>query len=236
VVQNRSRGTLAILGSGNDVCVDAVSGGHEQVVEQVVIALSGVDGSGKSTLAGALRDRVGASRCVVLGTRFDPRTALGQWGPRQPASNVRGDYKDSPIKRGMRRAGLRRTYTALASRLYDRQLALQLSAVSRYAVVVADRFVVDFIVDLRRSSHIELAAACRLVDELPSPTATVLVDAQDTVLRERAGAKKDDPELVVGRAALYRELAARLGIETVDTEALGLGDAVERVLGMVRLP
>lgn len=204
--------------------------------EQVVIALSGVDGSGKSTFATALQDHIGASRCVVLGTRFDPRTILGRWDPKRPASNVHRDYRDSGVKRGMRTVGLNRTYATLATRLYERQLAVQLAAVSRYPIVVADRFVIDFVADLIQSSLIRFADAPQFRDRLYAAATSTLVDAGDDVLRERAAAKGDDPALVVERAALYRELAPRLGLAVVDTQQFGFDAALDQVLAQVRLP
>lgn len=205
-------------------------------MEQVIIAISGVDGSGKSTLASALRERIGPSRCIVLGTRFNPRTALGGWTSGRPTSNVRSDYRDSRVKSSMKAAWLGRGYAALAARLYARQLALQLAAVDRYPVLVADRFVADFLADLVRSSVIELDQAPRLRDRFPSPAAAVLVDTGDDTLRQRAMAKGDAPSLVVQRAMLYRNLADHLGLRTIDTQRTGVDDAVDCLLDEVRFP
>lgn len=204
-------------------------------IGQVVIALSGVDGSGKSVLAAAVRKRLGPARCVVLGTRFDPRTALEGWNSDRPTSNVRSDYRDSRAKSAMRAAGLGRGYAVMAAHLYARQLALQLAAADRYPVVVADRFVTDFLADLIRSSMIELGQTSRLRGTLPSPATSVLVDTGDDTLRQRAVAKGDAPSLVVQRAVLYRNLADHLGLQLIDTQKASVDEAVDCLLDRARL-
>lgn len=183
-----------------------------------IIALSGVDGSGKSTMSNAicasLTRRQTDAPVIPAWLRWNPRANSTPDGPK---STVSRGHRGSALKRCARSLGLRRAWAEMAVRHYRYQLSTQLSALPPGAVIVADRFAVDFAADLVAGGVLRLDEAPRVLSRLPSPVLTVVVDVPDDVLRKRCKVG-DDPGLLIERAALYRQLADVVGAPLISGE------------------
>jgi thymidylate kinase len=182
----------------------------------IVVAISGPDGSGKSTLSDVIRRELAGSegwQVVHLWLRWNPRRTTQN---SSPSSTVSASRRGHPLKRALALCGMQRVWIRLATRSYQRQLDAQLGAVPWNSVVVADRFTVDFLADQIGGSVIGLDDVPKVYARLPQPTVAVIANASDEVLRERIK-PGDDPEIVIERAKVYRDLATALGIQMVDS-------------------
>ena len=196
-----------------------------------IIAISGPDGSGKSTFVAALESALSVKHSnlpiISLWLRWNPRPSRERAG--QPVSTIDRRHRGHPAKRLARRVGARQLWVALACRNYRRQLQGQLAAVPANALVVADRYALDFCTDLIAAGVLQPWETQRVLDRLPRAAHTIVLTAPDEVLLSRAD-PHEDPFDAVTRAALFRHLAELTGASVVDTRH---PDALARVLGAV---
>lgn len=188
----------------------------------MLVSLSGVDGSGKSTLSKAITREVSERKpqlsIATAWLRYDPRRLLKL--TQSAGSTVHTDYRPNTMKTMLRRLRLQSAWVAANSRLYGQQLSVQLEALRGYDIVIADRFVLDFLADLYAANMVDDRGIRKVLQQLPRADLPLLVDAEDAILtlRLKEGDAIGD---VLARAALYRRLAAELGIETADTSKDG---------------
>src|SRR4051794_35682873 len=114
------------------------------------LSISGPDGAGKSTLARAISMKLRTSHPNVdinyLWLRWNPRAQSGS--PALVSSTVDPRHRGHVAKRFLRRLGMKRLWVALATNSYRRQLRLQLASVHADSILIADRYVLDFVADL----------------------------------------------------------------------------------------
>jgi thymidylate kinase len=198
-----------------------------------ILAVSGPDGSGKSTfvreLHAALEERDPELNVVRLWLRWNPRA--DQRSTSGPSSTVDPAHRGHPVKRMLRKTGIRRAWVMVAARSYKRQLAVQIAAVEPDSVIIADRFVADFCADLVAGGMLDVSAAGSVAAGLPRPdVAIVLTVADEELVRRRKPG--DDPGLLIERAALYRALAKELDAIVLDTMSdAAVEIALSRLLG-----
>jgi thymidylate kinase len=107
-------------------------------------------------------------------------------------------------------------------------------ALRRGEVVVLDRFVYDIVVDIAAAASdpgLLSSLPARLLYGVVDPASAVVLSAPEDIVRARRPDLAVDPALGA-RAALYRQLAARLGLRTVDA-ALSV-DRVGQLLAAMR--
>lgn len=193
------------------------------IARAVVVSFSGADGSGKTTLA----DRV-AARLRELGpSDLEVQRLWLRWNPKARLAKRESDvestldvrHKGNLAKRVFTQLHAGPVWATAAERLYDYQLRLQIGAVPDNQVVVADRFVPDFYADLVASGAVSLSQIKRRASLFHPAAARYLVDVPNDVLLSRR-APHEDPDRMIARAELYRQLAPELGLEVVDPLAL----------------
>mgnify|MGYP001589092650 CR=1 FL=1 len=196
-----------------------------------LVAVSGVDGSGKSTLMTTIEQQLRARGPSINVTRLWLR-----WNPRalqpseaRPVSTVDARHEGHSSKRLARQLGLSRLWVDAAVRSYQKQLALQLGAAQGADVVLADRYVLDFIADLVAGGVLDAAKTLAVIGRLPAADLALVADVPDGVLIERLN-PGDDPELVTSRARSYRELAALTTAQLVDGRDTA---TIENIVGTV---
>lgn len=204
-----------------------------------IIAVSGPDGSGKTTFTHALEltlRQLHPDRTVSrLWLRWNPRPFAPRTS-RTPVSTVDHRHRGHPLKRALKAMGLRRAWKHLAIRSYRRQLALQLAALDDDAIVIADRYVADFVVDLMAAGVIRAPEVESILDAFPRPTTTILLEVPDEVLLARR-MPSEDPTKALDRARLFSSLAPIASAVKIDgrhpsavkqaLEAAGLSRSVE---------
>jgi thymidylate kinase len=204
----------------------------------LIVAFSGLDGSGKSLQAATLRDsleRRGIAASVVWppgqnvlfqmppAIKRPLRALLAAVGRQAEApAAAEGDVAYEPLPEQHPLLG--RALTTVAA--LGQALALRRSAAAADArVAIFDRYALDAVVYVRHrwgGGRLESAIVTRLA---PSPSCAFLLD----VAPETAHARKRDYPLAVlhERVALYRELAAPLGVRVLDGERSPEGLAAE---------
>jgi thymidylate kinase len=195
----------------------------------LIVALSGLDGSGKSLQAASLRDsldRRGIAATVVWppgqnvlfqmppAIKRPLRAVLAAMGRQTEAPTAEGDlaYEPLPDQHPLLGHALT-TVAALGQALALRRSAAS-AAVARVAIF--DRYTLDAVVYIRHrwgGGKLESAIVTRLA---PPALCAFLLD----VAPETAHTRKRDYPLTVlhERVALYRELAAPLGVRILDGE------------------
>lgn len=180
-----------------------------------LFALSGVDGSGKSTFASVLASELAVLSPDLAVTRLWLRYSPRRSAPGVVSSTVSAKHHGHPLKHGLRRAGLSSAWIWLNTSVYRRQLEWQLGAAHNLDVVVADRFVLDFLVDQVSAGLLDSSRAAAVAKSLPAPDSAVHLDVDDAELLRRLK-PGDDPMRLLRHAALYRELAGVLGVPQLD--------------------
>jgi thymidylate kinase len=185
----------------------------------IVVSFSGADGSGKTTLA----NRV-AARLRELGpSDLEVQRLWLRWNPKGKLSKRESDvestldvrHKGNLAKRVFTQLHAGPVWATAAERLYDYQLRLQIGAVPDKQIVVADRFVPDFYADLVSSGAVSLSQIKRRAALFHPAAACYLVDVPDDVLLSRR-APQEDPDRMIARSELYRQIAPELGLEVID--------------------
>ena len=181
-----------------------------------IVAISGADGSGKSTFANVLEaslHEAGIGPTARLWLRWNPRALRGR---SDVTSTVDPRHRGHPVKRAAKTIGLGRVWIAAATKSYAAQLAFQLGSVpTETQVLIADRFVVDFVADLVAGNLLSVAEAPEIAARLPRPDVGVILSVPGDVLLSRREIA-DDPSALLARDALYRELAPGLGAHLLD--------------------
>jgi thymidylate kinase len=201
-----------------------------------VVYLSGIDGTGKTTqaelLVASFRASGIAARYVWL--RFPQYLSLPVLGLSRLLGVTR--YRTLNGQRvGHWEFGRARWLARLL--LWAQVVDARIAAARRIepllaagVTVVVDRFVYDIVVDIASAadepSLLDGRAARRLL-QLVDPASAILLDAPVDIIRRRRRDLEDDDSLGA-RADLYRRLAARLGVQTID--ATQTRDAVQRTL------
>jgi len=199
-----------------------------------LFALSGVDGSGKSTFADQLVRSLAQEDPQVSVTRLWLRYSPRRTRPGGLQSTVSAEHKGHPAKRLLRRSGLATMWIGANTALYKRQLEWQLGAAHSADVVVADRFVLDFLVDQVAAGMLAIGAVPPVAARLPQAHSAVQLDVEDAELTRRLK-PGDDGARVLQQAWRYREVARLLGVPAVDgRDPSALSSAVGIILGGVR--
>ncbi|MFN2537283.1 MAG: hypothetical protein ABR549_03905 [Mycobacteriales bacterium] len=199
-----------------------------------LLALSGVDGSGKSTFASALVDQLRRDAPDLAVARLWLRYSPRRTAPGALSSTVSAEHRGHPLKRSMLRLGLAPAWVRSNAALYRRQLQWQLGAAHGLDIVVADRFVLDFLVDQLASGALRVGDAAAVAATLPGADTAVQLDVDDDELVRRLK-PGDDADRVLVQAGRYRQLAAALGIPALDTrDPEAVRGTVERVLAVAR--
>ncbi len=199
-----------------------------------VFALSGVDGSGKSTFADSLLTGLVTQQPDLAVTRLWLRYAPRRTAPGAVRSTVSSTHRGHPAKRVLRRSGLAPVWVKANAAVYRRQLEWQLGAAHAADVVVADRFVLDFLVDQLASGMLRPEGAAALASTLPSADLAVQLDVEDDELRRRLK-PGDDADRVLAQAQRYRQLAGVLGVPALDgRDPQVLRSTVDEIVAAVR--
>ncbi len=178
-------------------------------------AISGVDGSGKSTFAGRVIDRLESEAPDLAVARLWLRYAPKQLPAGTVSSTVSSSHRGHPVKRVLRRSGLSPVWVRANTALYRRQLSWQLGAAQHLDVVIADRFVLDFVVDQLAAGLLKVDQVAAAASRLPTADLAVHLDVEDDELLRRLK-PGDDGDRVIGQAARYRDAAQRLGMRRLD--------------------
>jgi thymidylate kinase len=196
-------------------------------------AISGVDGSGKSTFASEIVGRLSVEAPELsvcqLWLRYTPR----QTGGSTVQSTVSVQHRGHPAKRALRSIGLRSLWVTANACIYRRQLLWQLAAVQAH-VIIADRFVLDFIVDQVVAGMLDVEDVASAMRRLPKPDAAVQLDVDDQELRRRLK-PGDDGDRVLANADCYRTVARALSIPVVDSrQTNSVSDAIDAIFAVTR--
>lgn len=195
-----------------------------------VFALSGVDGSGKSTFADSLVRALAKEAPQLSVTRLWLRYVPRRTAPGVVQSTVSAAHRGHPLKRALRSAGLGPIWLGANAALYRRQLQWQLGAAHGSDVVIADRFVVDFLVDQLAAGTLRPDAVAGVASRLPQADSAVLLEVEDAELRRRLK-PGDDAARVLRQAHRYRDVASRLAVPTVDgRDPSSVTSAVDAIL------
>jgi thymidylate kinase len=177
-----------------------------------VCSVSGVDGSGKSTAAGVLAAEIQRLapevRVATLWLRYAPRGSGGR------GSTVSSQHTGHWTKKAARRIGLRAAWVAANASVYERQLSWQLGSVQHSDILIADRFVLDFLVDQVAGGMLRVSEIEAVARRLPAPDLAIHLDAGSSVLSSRLK-PGDDLARVLTFADHYRIVAPRLGALTL---------------------
>ncbi len=199
-----------------------------------LLALSGVDGSGKSTFADSLVRSLSTQAPEVSVTRLWLRYSPRRSAPGSMQSTVSTEHKGHPLKRALRRSGLGPVWLNVNTALYKRQLEWQLGAAHSADVVVADRFVLDFLVDQFAAGVLSPDGASSIAARLPKADKAVQLDVDDDELTRRLK-PGDDSARMLQQARRYREVARLLEIPAVDgRDERALSSLTDAILGGVR--
>jgi thymidylate kinase len=179
-------------------------------------AISGVDGSGKSTFACEIVDRlcVEAPQLSVyrLWLRYIPRRGAAS----TVRSTVSANHRGHPVKRALRGVGLKSVWVTTNASLYRKQLRWQLAAVQATDVIIADRFVLDFLVDQVAAGMLHVNKVNAVAANLPNADVEIHLDADDQELLRRLK-PGDDEDRVLRQATYYRQVASALGMPSLDS-------------------
>ena len=196
-----------------DVCTSKWS-------EMKLVAVSGVDGSGKSTFIREVADMLASQdpprRVTTAWLRFNPRASYGSSASSAVVSTLDRSHRGHPAKRLARTIRLGRLWLELTSKLYERQLRWQLSALSAHDIVLADRFVLDYVADSVGSGLLDEQQVTRISRRLPAPDAQFVLTASDETLEERRH-ERESYEGLVSRRDLYLRIAEAERAQVVDT-------------------
>lgn len=199
-----------------------------------LFALSGVDGSGKSTFADSLVRSLSRQAPEVSVTRLWLRYSPRRTAPGTVQSTVSAEHKGHPLKRVLRRSGLAPVWLSVNTALYNRQLEWQLGAAHSADVVIADRFVLDFLVDQLAAGVLSPGGAPSVAARLPRADRAVQLDVDDDELTRRLK-PGDDATRVLQQARRYRDLARLLEIAAVDgRDTVALSSITDAILEGVR--
>jgi thymidylate kinase len=179
-------------------------------------AISGVDGSGKSTFASEIVDRLSVEAPQLSVSRLWLR-----YMPRQSAANtvqstVSLQHRGHPVKRALRGMGLKSVWVTTNASLYRKQLRWQLTAADAIHVIIADRFVLDFLVDQVAAGMLDVNKVNAVAANLPSADIEIHLNTDDQELLRRLK-PGDDEGRVLRQAKHYREVARVLGVPSVDS-------------------
>ena len=119
------------------------------------------------------------------------------------------------MKRVLRAVGLRTVWVTANASLYRKQLRWQLAAVQATHVIIADRFVLDFLVDQVAAGMLDLNKVAAVAADLPRADVEIHLDTDDQELIRRLK-PGDDVDRVLLQARHYRDVARRLGMPTLD--------------------
>jgi thymidylate kinase len=193
-------------------------------------AVSGVDGAGKSTFASAIVEHlfIEAPKLSVcrLWLRYMPRQNV----PSTAQSTVSSEHRGHPLKHALRHAGLRSVWVSTNAFLYRRQLLWQLAAAQQSQVIIADRFVLDFLVDQVAGGMLDIKKSAAVAAGLPKADIEIHLDLDDDELLRRLK-PGDNGHRVVAQAVHYRQVAQRLGVPSLNSrEPAAVQCAVDSIL------
>jgi thymidylate kinase len=109
-------------------------------------------------------------------------------------------------------------------------LSWQLAAAQSAHVIIADRFVLDFIVDQIAAGMLDVNDAPALAADLPPADVAIHLDVDNEELLRRLK-PGDDGDRVLTQAMRYRQVARTLGVSAVDgREPSAVCRAIESIL------
>jgi len=187
-----------------------------------IIAVSGVDGSGKSTFGRELREMLasaGHDRVTAAWLRYNPRATVrrsGDQAQNSAVSTLDRRHRGHIAKRVARELGAASPWRRASVALYNRQLRLQIGSFQDCDVLIADRFVLDFLADQIGGGVMRLKHVAATHERLPKADITFVLTASDETLAERRD-PNESLEGLVARRDLYLHLATALGHSVLDT-------------------